>query len=73
MYLFAGFTDTRANLNTLYKLDLKTFYWSRADGLSHPNDASDNEDTEDEEAAQIREKKRLVYIYKSWAKQCLAN
>jgi len=57
MYLFAGFTDTRANLNTLYKLDLKTFYWSRADGLSHPIDASDNEDTEDEEAAQIREKR----------------
>ena len=56
MYLFAGFTDTHANLNSLYKLDLKTSVWSRADGLPHSEDYSDA-DTDDE-GLHFQKKKR---------------
>jgi len=45
MYLFAGFSENTSNLNSLYKLNLKTFVWSRADGLPH-----DDFDSEDEES-----------------------
>ena len=57
MYLFAGFSDNRTNLNWLYKLNLKTFCWSRADGVPHSSDTSDTE-TDDEDGAGVQEKKR---------------
>jgi len=56
MYLFAGFTDNHENLNSLYKCDLKTFEWSRADTLPHKEDDFDT-DTDDEDGLQLKKKK----------------
>jgi len=55
MYLFAGFTHNRANVNYLYKLDLKKYVWSRADGLPHSEDYSDV-DTDEEEGPPFQKK-----------------
>ena len=56
MYLFAGFSDNRTNLNSLYKLDLKTYYWTRADAIPHSSDTSDTE-TDEEDGPGGQEKK----------------
>jgi len=62
MYLFAGFTDTHFNSNSLYKLNLETNRWDRADTIRHSDDYSD-EDTDDEDNHPLlREKSAYVKV-----------